>query len=48
MKNFKLILTMALMLAAGGVASAQLVIPGTNISYRLNGDDWRYLRTFKK
>lgn len=42
----KLILT-ALMVVVAGVASAQLTIPGTNITYRLNGEDWRYLRTFE-
>lgn len=42
----KLILT-ALMVIVAGIASAQLTIPGTNITYRLNGEDWRYLRTFE-
>lgn len=42
----KLILT-ALMVVVVGIASAQLTIPGTNITYRLNGEDWRYLRTFE-
>lgn len=42
----KLILT-ALMVVVAGVASAQLTIPGTNITYRLNSEDWRYLRTFE-
>lgn len=42
----KLILT-ALMVVVAGIASAQLTIPGTNITYRLNGEDWRYLRTFE-
>lgn len=42
----KLILT-ALMVVVVGIASAQLTIPGTNITYRLNSEDWRYLRTFE-
>lgn len=42
----KLILT-ALMVVVAGIASAQLTIPGTSITYRLNGEDWRYLRTFE-
>jgi hypothetical protein len=42
----KLFLTM-LLLAAATVASAQLTIPGTDITYRLNSEDWRYLRTFE-
>jgi hypothetical protein len=42
----KLILT-ALMVVVAGIASAQLTIPGTNITYRLNSEDWRYLRTFE-
>ncbi len=42
----KLVLT-ALMVVVAGIASAQLTIPGTNITYRLNGEDWRYLRTFE-
>lgn len=42
----KLFLTL-LLLAAATVASAQLTIPGTDITYRLNSEDWRYLRTFE-
>jgi len=42
----KLFLTL-LLLAAATVASAQLTIPGTGITYRLNSEDWRYLRTFE-
>ncbi len=42
----KLILTV-LMVVVAGIASAQLTIPGTNITYRLNSEDWRYLRTFE-
>lgn len=42
----KLFLTL-LLLTAATVASAQLTIPGTDITYRLNSEDWRYLRTFE-
>ena len=42
----KLFLTL-LLAAAATVASAQLTIPGTDITYRLNSEDWRYLRTFE-
>lgn len=42
----KLFLTL-LLLTAATVASAQLTIPGTGITYRLNSEDWRYLRTFE-
>lgn len=41
-------LILALFLAAfAATASAQLQIPGTSVSYRLNSDDWRYIRTFE-
>lgn len=42
----KLIATLALVLMASA-ASAQLTIPGTSVTYRLNNEDWRYLRTFE-
>ncbi len=35
------------MLCASLAVSAQLRIPGTGIQFRLNSDDWRYLRTFE-
>ena len=44
---FKKLIRTALMVVVAGIASAQLTIPGTNITYRLNGEDWRYLRTFE-
>ena len=28
-------------------ASAQLTIPGTSVTFRLNNEDWRYLRTYE-
>lgn len=45
--HIKKILVTLLLLASSAVASAQLTIPGTSITYRLNGEDWRYLRTFE-
>ena len=40
-------LMLAMLLALAGTAAAQVNIPGTRVSFRLNSDDWRYLRTFK-
>lgn len=45
-KIFKIMVLVALMSFAAS-ALAQITIPGTNVSFRLNSDDWRYLRTFK-
>ena len=45
--HIKKILVTLLLLASAAAASAQLTIPGTSITYRLNGEDWRYLRTFE-
>lgn len=42
----KILLTMTLALMAT-LAAAQIGIPGTQVTIRLNNDDWRYLRTFK-
>lgn len=47
MKNIKRLLAIAVLLLTATVASAQLTIPGTNVTYRLNNEDWRYLRTFE-
>ncbi len=47
MKNIKKLLATAVLLLTATVASAQLTIPGTNVTYRLNNEDWRYLRTFE-
>jgi hypothetical protein len=47
MKNIKKVLATAVLLLTATVASAQLTIPGTNVTYRLNNEDWRYLRTFE-
>ena len=44
MKKMFLVLWVLLLSA---VASAQLTIPGTSVTYRLNNEDWRYIRTFE-
>ena len=42
----RLLLTLALLMAFA--ASAQhLTIPGTEVQYRLNSEDWVYVRTFQ-
>lgn len=46
MKIKKIVMAVALLLLSA-TASAQLTIPGTNVIYRLNNEDWRYLRTFE-
>lgn len=46
MKTIKFLVLAALM-AVTVAASAQVRIPGTNVQFRLNNDDWRYLRTFE-
>ncbi|MBO4587067.1 MAG: hypothetical protein J5677_04545 [Bacteroidales bacterium] len=43
-KRLVLLLVLAL---SPVVMHAQLTIPGTSITYRLNNEDWRYLRTFE-
>ncbi len=47
MKNVKKWLMMFTMLMVTGTAMSQITIPGTEVSFRLNGEDWRYLRTYK-
>ena len=47
MKKIFLIGLMTLMGMMGNWTSAQLTIPGTNVTYRLNNEDWRYIRTFE-
>ena len=41
------ILFTAILLAVTTAATAQIGIPGTQVTFRLNSDDWRYLRTFQ-
>ena len=47
MKKILKTIVLALLMTMASSAAAQITIPGTNASFRLNGDDWRYLRTFK-
>ena len=47
MKKILKTVVLALPMAVASSAAAQITIPGTSVSFRLNGDDWRYLRTFK-
>ena len=47
MKKILLLLLFALMPCLTATLAAQVGIPGTNVTLRINGDDWRYLRTFK-
>lgn len=47
MKKILLIGMMGLMALMSNWSSAQLTIPGTSVSFRLNNEDWRYLRTFE-
>jgi hypothetical protein len=47
MKKFFLIGLMGLMGLVSHSVQAQLTIPGTNVTFRLNSEDWRYLRTFE-
>jgi hypothetical protein len=46
-QTFKKIVTLLVLLACCSIASAQLTIPGTKVTFRLNNEDWRYLRTFE-
>lgn len=43
----RLIIWTVLLLGLATAATAQVGIPGTRVTFRLNGEDWRYLRTFK-
>ncbi|MBR6292006.1 MAG: hypothetical protein IKR33_04305 [Bacteroidales bacterium] len=45
-KTIKMLLT-AMLLAFGGTAMGQIQIPGTHISFELEPENWRYLRTFQ-
>lgn len=47
MKKILKTVVLVLLMAMASSAAAQITIPGTSVSFRLNGDDWRYLRTFK-
>lgn len=47
MKRVFQAIVVAVMLAFSGVVAAQVGIPGTGLTLRINSEDWRYLRTFK-
>lgn len=40
-------LIVAAMMAFGANAAAQIMIPGTHVSFELDPENWRYLRTFQ-
>lgn len=44
---FIALILISFQLSAFDTLKAQLTIPGTNVTYRLNSDDWRYIRTFE-
>ena len=47
MKRILKALVVAAMVALSVQAAAQVGIPGTGLTLRINSEDWRYLRTFK-
>lgn len=47
MKRYIHLLLLAALLVLGGTSMGQVGIPGTQVTFRLNGEDWRYLRTFQ-
>lgn len=47
MKKFVLIGLLALVGFMGNRTSAQLTIPGTGVTYRLDNETWRFLRTLE-
>lgn len=46
MKNLKIFMLAALLFSAAA-AHAQLVVPGTSVEFRLDNEQWRYLRTME-
>ena len=46
MKRILKTVVLVALMAFAASAAAQITIPGTDVSFRLNNDDWRYLRTF--
>ena len=48
MKTMRQWMLLAAMLFFGANASAQINIPGTSVSFQLDNNEWRYLRTFKE
>lgn len=47
MKTIRRWLALTALLLAAGMASAQIIIPGTSVSFQLDNNEWSYLRTFK-
>lgn len=47
MKKIAKLLIVAAMIAFGGTALGQIMIPGTHVSFELEPENWRYLRTFQ-
>lgn len=47
MKRIAYMIALAVLMAVSTHVSAQVGIPGTDVTFRLNSEDWRYLRTFK-
>lgn len=47
MKRYLKIFITLMMLVLSGTATAQTGIPGTQVTFRLDERDWRYLRTFQ-
>lgn len=47
MKRIVKLLLTTVMLAFGATAAAQITIPGTHVSFELDPESWRYLRTFE-
>lgn len=45
-KTARLLIAMTMMLI-GASAAAQIMIPGTHVSFELDPESWRYLRTFQ-
>ena len=47
MKTLRRWLALTALLVMAGAATAQINIPGTSVSFQLDNNEWRYLRTFK-
>ena len=47
MKRTAHLLLLAALMAFGANAASQITIPGTHVSFELEPDSWRYLRTFQ-
>lgn len=47
MKNLAKLLLITALLSTCWTAAGQITIPGTHVSFKLEPDNWRYLRTFQ-